>query len=82
MYAYQIGQGHHEGSNAIIDKKYWLNPDDVAVYMMLTNGTCEDIFNRDEDMIKAEKIDEISQELNKQFDLLQDVELGISEEKN
>ena len=49
--------------------------------MMLIDGSCEDIFDRDEGMIRAEKIDEVSRMLNTQFDLLQNIELGISEEK-
>jgi predicted ATPase len=82
MYAYKVGQSHADEVDKIIEKKYWLNPDDVSVYMMLANGECEDIFDREEGMIKAEKIDEVSRKLNSQFDLLQDIELGVGQEKN
>ncbi len=81
MYAYKIGQLYNDEADKIIEKKYWINPDDVSVYMMLPNGECEDIFDREEGMIKAEKIDEVSRKLNSQFDLLQDIELGIHEDK-
>lgn len=81
MYAYKIGQLYNDEADKIIEKKYWINPDDVSVYMMLPNGECEDIFDREEGMIKAEKIDEVSRKLNSQFDLLQDIELGINEDK-
>lgn len=81
MYAYKVGKLYNDEAHKIIEKKYWINPDDVSVYMMLTNGECEDIFDRKEGMVKAEKIDEVSRKLNNQFDLLQDIELGVSEEK-
>jgi len=81
MYAYSVGKRHNEEADKIIEKKYWINPEDVSVYMMLANGECEDIFDREEGMIKVEKIDEISRKLNNEFDLLQDIELAISEDK-
>lgn len=74
MYAFTVGESHNEKANAVIEKKYWLNPDDVSAYMMLTDGTCEDIMDRDEGMIKAEKIDEVSGFLNRQFDELLSIE--------
>jgi predicted ATPase len=81
MYASQVGKIHGEKTESILKKKYWLNPNDVSVYMLLVDGNCVDIFDREEGMIKAEKIDEVSRKLNTQFDLLQDIELGISEKK-
>jgi predicted ATPase len=68
MYAYQVGQTNSEEASKIIDDNYWLNPNDVSAYMMLVNGECEDIMDREEGMIKAEKIDEVSRKLNQQFD--------------
>ena len=41
---------------------------------MLSNGTCEDIFDREAGLIKAEKIDGISEMLNEQFDALLNIE--------
>lgn len=80
MYAYQVGKEEPEKTNKIIEEKYWLNPDDVSAYMMLPNGQCENILDK-EGLIKAEKIDEVSRKLNIEFDLLQNIELGISENK-
>jgi predicted ATP-dependent endonuclease of OLD family len=68
MYAYQVGQTNSEEANNIIKDNYWLNPNDVSAYMMLLNGEGEDIMDREEGMIKAEKIDEVSRKLNQQFD--------------
>jgi len=75
MYAYQVGQHHEQETNAIIEKKYWVNPGDVSAYMLLTDGTCEDILDKEENLIKAEKIDEVSGFLNEQFDALLNIEL-------
>ena len=74
MYAWQIGQNHSEEVGAIMEKKYWISPEEVSAYMMLSDGTCENILDRKEGMIDAEKIDGISGELNKQFDQLIEIE--------
>lgn len=70
MYAYQVGQEHTKETNNIIEKKYWINPDDISAYMLLPNGECEDIFDTEEKLIKADKIDEVSRILNQQFEAL------------
>lgn len=77
MYAYELGQEHGEEVENVMDKKYWLNPAEVSAYMMKEDGTCEDIMDYDESgtLIKAEKIDDISDTLNKQFDELINIEL-------
>ena len=75
MYAYEIGLKEPEETNKIIDKKYWINPDDVSAYMLLTDGTCEDIVDREENLIKAEKIDGVTNILNEQFEALLNIEL-------
>lgn len=77
MYAYQVGNKEKDKTKKIIDKKYWVDPNDVSAYMMLPDGTCENIMNSEEGMIKSEKIDEISRKLNAEFDSLQDIELRI-----
>ncbi len=75
MYAYEVGQKDPSGTNKILEKKYWMNPDDVSAYMFLKDGSCEDIFDREEKLIKAEKIDAISGFLNEQFDNLLHLDL-------
>ncbi|MDQ2862532.1 MAG: AAA family ATPase [Bacteroidota bacterium] len=74
MYAYQTGKIHGDETEKIIDKKYWINPDDVSAYMLLPDGTCEDIFDREENLISAEKIDGVSRLLNEQFEELSNIE--------
>lgn len=72
--AHNAGRFDAKNTSEVIPEKYWLNPDDVSAYMMLQDGTCEDIMDRDENMIKAEKIDGISGILNEQFDKLLGIE--------
>ena len=79
IYAHKTGQEHTSEIEKVIEKKYWLNQEDVSVYMLLPDGTCEDIFDREEGLIEAEKIDGVSRALNNEFDLLQDIGLGVSE---
>lgn len=79
IYAYKVGQMHREETESIIGKKYWINPDDVSVYMMLPNGEREDIFDRQEGLIKAEKIDGVTNELNEQFSSLLNLEFASNE---
>lgn len=73
MYAYQVGQDDSGKTNAIIEKKYWLNPDDVSAYKLLANGTCENIIDEDIRQIKTEAIDEISEVISDKWHELVDV---------
>jgi predicted ATP-dependent endonuclease of OLD family len=75
MYANEVGKIYPDESEKVIDTKYWLNPNVVSAYELKKDGTCEDIFNRVENLIGAEKIDEISNTLNEQFDALLNIEL-------
>jgi len=79
IYAYKIGQIHNEEADKIIEKKYWVNPGDVSVYMMLANGECEDIFDGEEGLIKAEKIDGVTNTLNEQFSSLLNLQFAPNE---
>ncbi len=76
MYAYQMGKKNSNQTESIIKKKYWINPDDVSAYMLLPDGGCEDIFDREEGLIKAEKIDKVSGVLNEQFNELLNIEFN------
>lgn len=77
MYAHEVGEKYAEevDKKELIERKYWLNPNDVSAYELKTDGTCEDIFNREENLISAGRIDEISNTLNKQFNELINIEL-------
>ncbi len=75
MYSYNVGKQHFDETDKIIPSKDWLNPNDVSAYRLNEGGKSEDIFDREESLIKAEKIDEISNTLNEQFDALLNIEL-------
>lgn len=79
MYAHNVGKEYSDEANKIIPNKYWLNPENVSAYMMLPDGSCEDIFNREENLIKADKIDEVSRILNTQFEDLLTLEYAKNE---
>ncbi len=84
MYAFTIGESETKASEVdrVIEKKYWVSSDDVSAYLIKQDGTSDDILNREENMIRAELIDEISTEINKEFDKLINIELGIENEGN
>ncbi|HEY0067127.1 MAG TPA: AAA family ATPase [Flavisolibacter sp.] len=79
MYAYKVGITHKEEAREIVEEDYWLNPEDVSAYMMLPDGTCEDIIDPEEGLIKAGRIDAISGVLNKEFDALLNLEFAGNE---
>ncbi len=81
MYAYVSGKSDATATDKVIKRKYWLNPDDVSAYI-LKDGICEDIFDRKEALIDVARIDEVSQVLNKQFDDLINIELGVANERD
>ena len=78
MFAYQVGnkENNTEKVNEIIDKKYWLNPKDVSAYMLTTDGSYENIIDKD-GLIKTSKIDQVSKILNEEFDKVFNIDLGI-----
>jgi hypothetical protein len=78
VYAFQVGQKFPEKVNDIIDKKYWINSEDLSAYLMKKDGTAENIVDY-EGLIKAEKIDEISKQINRNFNAIMDIELGVDE---
>jgi predicted ATP-dependent endonuclease of OLD family len=83
MYAYEVGSREPEKTDAIISKKYWVNPHDVAAYRLIQGGTCRDIVETTEDgtLIEASEIDEVSSELNSEFDELIRLEIANTEVK-
>ena len=74
MYAFQTGKNYSNEVESVMPKQFWLNPNDVAAYMMLPNGECESIIDK-EGLIKTEKIDSVSSILNKDFNAIMDIEV-------
>lgn len=75
MYAYSVGEKYRQEVNEVINEDYWVSPKDVSAYMLLPTGTCEEILDKSENLIKAEKIDSVSSFLNEQFEKLLNIEL-------
>jgi AAA ATPase domain len=78
MYAYQVGQKHKKEVNDIIPEKYWVNPEDVRCYMM-KDGGAELIMDK-EGLIKSSLIDSVSKELNKEYNKIINIEIGLANE--
>jgi predicted ATP-dependent endonuclease of OLD family len=73
IYAYSVGRSNFEAVSEIITSKCWIDPSGVAAFL-LNNGKAEDIFDREENLIKAHKIDEVSTLLNNEFDRLLNID--------
>src|SRR5206468_2795204 len=73
MYAYQVGQEHAEEVNKIIDKKYWVNPQDVSAYRLMADGTAKNIVDDEFNQIDAVEFDEVSREINRIWDRISDI---------
>lgn len=74
MYAFKIGQTNELEVNNIIDKKRWLNPNDVSAYLLNDKGEAVDLMDSEIEQILVEKIDEVSRSINQQFDDLLKIE--------
>lgn len=77
IYAYNIGQEFREDVGAIIPSDVWVNYDDVAAYM-LSKGTLVSMMDDELKQLKAEMIDEVSSELNEEYERLLDIEVRES----
>lgn len=74
MYAYKVGQKSSDKANEIIDKESWLAPEKVNAYMLSTSNGVERIIDDELSMIMAERIDEVSEKLNDDYDKLLNIE--------
>jgi hypothetical protein len=76
LYAYKVASetGKRNKVSEVISKELWLNPDEVNAFYV-DNGTITDILDEELRMIKAEVIDQISEEINREFDHLMDIEI-------
>jgi len=85
IFAAQVGKLNHEKTAGIIDEKYWLNSNNVSAYLLRYNeqagGIIQESIMDDEVMqIKAEKIDEISRQFNREYDEMLDIKYPVSNE--
>ena len=80
MYAYQVSQSHPEQTENVINKKYWLNPEDVSAYRLISDGTAKNIIDNELKQINAGEIDEVSRVINEAWDKLADIEYSKKNE--
>lgn len=78
MYAWQVGEKSKSKAAQIINADCWVNPDDVRAYM-IAGGVAVPIINEELNLIEAEKIDVVSETLNRQFDSLMQIEVHEEE---
>lgn len=70
---YNLNNSRKEEINKIIKKEFWINYNNFSSYF-LKNGICENCIDEDVRCIKNEVIDEASNIINEEFDML--VEVG------
>jgi len=75
IYAYKVGniKGNGVKTSKIIDKKYWVNPSDVSAFLLNDHGEAENLLDEELQQIAVERIDEISQAINEEYDKLSDI---------
>lgn len=73
LYAAEVGKSKRSDVRKIIPVKYWLQFEDVGAWFV-KNGTVVSIMDNKLKQIKAEKIDEVSNQLNRDYDKLLNLE--------
>ena len=80
--AYQLAEKFPSLENKIkkiVDEKYWLNPKEFDAFVVENGGVHSICKEENEDLILAEKIDEVSDEIRDIFDRLIDLELEMED---
>jgi predicted ATP-dependent endonuclease of OLD family len=80
LYAFKVGTNEKkkEKVSKVIDTQLWINPHDVNAFFV-GNGTIENIFDEELQLIKAEVIDQISEEIHREFNEILKVEFEEEE---
>ncbi len=73
LYAHKVGDKNSKKAEQIIAKKYWIDPKDVTALFLNEKGMTDDLMDHELNLLKVEKIDEISHEINIEYDKLNDV---------
>lgn len=81
IYASKVGDMNPEAVSKIIPRDMWLLSEDVSAYYV-AKGTVTCIIDEDIQEIKAELIDEVSQSINEQYELLSNIEYAENHENS
>ncbi|MEL1245145.1 AAA family ATPase [Flavobacterium sp. DGU11] len=73
LMAYKKGQKNPEEVKKVVKKEYWLNPEELSVYE-LKDGKATSIVDRKLNLISENILDDVSDEMNDEFDMLLDIE--------
>lgn len=76
--AANVGSCNRELVSKMIPEALWIKPDTIAAYM-LTDGSALNIIDEELGEVKAELLDEISNEINKQYDDLLKIKYNAQE---
>lgn len=76
LYASEVGKLKRKDARKIVPIKYWIDFDDVGAWFV-QNGKVTSILDTSLKQIKAERIDEVSRQLNNAYDKLFDLEYEI-----
>lgn len=75
IYAGKVGKEHPNKTNNIIPKSLWIDMDDISAWKInAETGELENMLADDLAMLKAEKLDDVSEIINSQFDKLFELE--------
>ena len=69
LYAAQVGEKKRVAVDRIISEKYWMPASDVAAYA-IEGGQLTSIMDEELQQVEAERIDGVSQELNREYEQL------------
>ena len=72
LMAFKKGQKNQSEVEKFVNKESWLNPNDLSVYQ-LKNGFAYDIFDKECSLIGENIIDEVSDQMNDEFEELLDI---------
>jgi predicted ATP-dependent endonuclease of OLD family len=73
LYAHRLSRTKPDETSAIIDPRLWLDPKRLGAYFV-SDGKAEDILDYETGLIKAEKIDSASRNINQEYDRLFDLD--------
>lgn len=78
LYAYQVADQQREQAALVISEDLWINPQKFSAFFV-KHGGVEDCIDRELQLVKNEMIDEISKEINQDFDKLFEIQLTNDE---
>jgi len=76
LYAAEVGKQKKEETIKIVPQKYWVDFNEVGTWFV-KNGKISSILDEKEKQIRAEKIDELSRQLNREFDKLTNLKYEV-----